>query len=421
MAGTLTFDGRTYPDGRASDPKALGWMQGSPPPADRRIEFGKQALLGFPQIRWTLCHTREFLPTVNVWRGDGGPSTFAREDLAGDIEALAFDDLQGRRMQWQDALADTYTDGIVVLHRGRIVYERYIGELQAHVPHSCFSVTKSYACTLAAMLVHEGVVDERRPIAHWLPEMRGTAWEDATLRQVMDMQVGAAYSEAYADSAADVWAYSRAGGTMARPPGYDGPGNFYEYLATIRKDGAHGEAISYKTVNTEVLCWVMKRATGLSLARMLSERLWAPLGCEQDAYFTVDPIGVPMGGGGMSAALRDLARFGEAMRCDGAFNGKQVVPAAVVADIARGSDPAKFAKAGYALLPGYSYRSMWWVAHDEHGTFEARGIHGQRIYVAPGAEMVIARFGSHPVAANSGNDPITLAQFRALAGLLRGR
>jgi CubicO group peptidase (beta-lactamase class C family) len=106
------------------------------------------------------------------------------------------------------------------------------------------------------------------------------------------------------------------------------------------------------------------------------------------------------------------------MRCDGAVGGTQVVPAAVVADIAKGESPDKFAKAGYNLLPGFSYRNMWWNTHNAHGAYEARGIHGQRIYVAPKAEMVIARFGSHPIASSAANDPITLPAFFALGRML---
>ncbi len=422
--GILTFDGVDYPDGQASDPRTLGWMQGSPPPLDKRIGFEGDRFANFPELRWSLSHMRELTPTVNIWRGPHGSSSLGETPRAGDqaeIDRLTFDDMQGRPRRWLDSQFDTYTDGIVVLHRGRRVYERYFGELQPERPHACFSITKSYAATLAAMLIHDGTLDERQRIPHYLPEMRGTAYDDATVRDVLDMQVGLAYTELYADPASDVWAYSRAGGFRWRPPDYAGPTTFYAYLQTLRREGEHGRAFAYKTPNTEVLCWVMARATGAGLAEMLSKQFWAPLGCEQDGYLGVDSIGVPMGGGGMSPTLRDLARFGEMMRCDGAWQGRQCVPAAVVADIRRGSDPAKFATAGYVLLPGYSYRGMWWVSHNELGAFEARGIHGQRLYVAPKAEMVVARFASHPIAASAANDPITLPAFLALARLLGAR
>jgi len=418
--GTLEFEGTRYLDGSASDPNVLGWMQGAPPPATQRIRFEDDRFLKFPQIRWSLSHMRELLPTVPVWRGGGARSNLGVniEASATAIDELGFEDLQGRRLTLAQSLLDTYTDGIVVLHRGRLVYERYFGALQPHGTHACFSITKSYAATLAAAMLYEGVLDESRLVPYYLEEMRGTAYEDATLREVLDMQVGVAYSETYADPQAEIWKYGRAGGLRPRPPDYSGPGNYYEYLVTLRKLGEHGVAFDYKTVNTEILCWIMARVSGMPLARMLSEKIWARIGCDEDAYLAVDSIGVAMGGGGLNANLRDMARFGELMRCEGAWGGQQVIPAAVIADIRRGSDAAKFDKAGYTLLPGYSYRNMWWVGPQQSGIFEGRGIHGQRLYVAPRSEVVIARFASHPLATSAANDPITLPAFAALTRLL---
>lgn len=419
-AGTLEFDGIVYPDGRASDPIALGWMQGSPPPPDRRIRFRDDRYLAFPQLRWSLSHLRELLPTVAVWRGPAAAGDLGTSSSAtgAAIDALEFDDLHGRRRQWSQSLEDTYTDGILVLHRGIRVYERYFGALVAHRPHACFSITKSYAATLAATLVHERVLQEERPVAHYLPEMAGTAYEDATLRQLLDMQVGVGFSEDYADPEAPFWDYARAGGFRARGAEHTGPDNFTDYLLTLRKAGEHGVEFEYKTVHTEVLCWIMARVTGTPLAELLSQRIWSRIGCEQDGYLAVDSVGTAMGGAGLNACLRDLARFGELMRCEGSYGGRQVLPAAVIADVCRGADPARFTPAGYSLLPGYSYRNMWWVSHNALGVFEARGIHGQRLYIAPRADVVIARFCSHPVAASAANDPVTLPAFEALCRLL---
>ncbi len=418
---TLQFDGIDYPDGSASDPTTMGWMQGSPPPPDKIIRFADDKFLGFPRNRWALSHMRELLPTANVWRGVGAAQPLGAPTSADAeaIDAMTFDDLDGRRRRWVDSLLDTYTDGMAVLHRGRLVYETYLGALRPELQHACFSITKSYAATLAATLVHEGVLDRARTVPHYLPEMASTAYADATLGDVLDMQVGVAYSELYAESTADIWAYSRAGGLRPAPPGYVGPGSYHDYLKTLRKEGVHGEDFAYKTVNTEVLCWVMQRAVGTPLAELLSTRIWSLIGCEEDGYLSVDPTGTAMGGGGLATCLRDLARFGELMRCEGSAGGRQVIPATVVSDIRRGGDPIKFSKAGYALLGGYSYRDMWWVTHDEHGAFEARGIHGQRLYVAPGAEMVVARFASHPIATSAANDPITMPALLALGRFLR--
>jgi len=129
----------------------------------------------------------------------------------------------------------------------------------------------------------------------------------------------------------------------------------------------------------------------------------------------VDSIGTESGGGGLNTTLRDLARFGEVIRNKGRFNGQQIVPAEAVADIVKGGDKEKFAKAGYKTLHGWSYRDMWWQTRNENGAFEARGIYGQAIYIDPKAEMVIVRYASHPYAANAVNDPVTLPAFAAVA------
>lgn len=169
------------------------------------------------------------------------------------------------------------------------------------------SVTKSYAGTLTASLVDEGVLDDRKVISYYLPELGGTAWEDATLRQVMDMRTGLAYTRTMPTSAPGVRAYSRATGFRLRPEGYVRPQTLCDYLRTVRKEGVHGEAFAYKTVNTDVMAWVMARVTGRSFTQLLHERLWAPLGCEEDALLSVDAAGMPLAGGGLNASLRDLA------------------------------------------------------------------------------------------------------------------
>jgi CubicO group peptidase (beta-lactamase class C family) len=381
------------------------------------IRFEDDRFLEGPALRWSLSHLSELAATIRVGRGAAAPVPFPTggSEVQHEIDALAFTDLEGRPRRWRESLQETCSDAILVLHRGRCVYESYPGALRSDGLHACFSVTKSYVATLAAVLVHEGTLDERRSIGHYLPAVAGSAFADATLRQVMDMQVGIAYEENYADPHTDFWSYARAAGLRPRGPDNRGPPGVHEFLRLLRKNGDHGSAFAYKTVNTDVLSWVMTEVCREPLDQLLSRRLWSRIGCEQDARLIVDPTGIAMAGAGLNACLRDLARFGELMRCEGSWQSTQVIPAAVVADIRRGSDRGRFAAAGYALLSGYSYRSMWWITHNEIGAFEARGIHGQRLYISPQAQLVIARFGSHPVAANAANDPLTMPAFLALA------
>lgn len=404
------------PDPATTTVDALGWMQGFPPPPDKLITFDNPAGSVYPRTRWSFSHVRETVPTRNVWRGGGAPSPLPAAPR--DLDGVPFKSLGGADMTFGQMITGTYTDGILVLHRGRVVYEKYFGALTPERPHLAMSITKSFVGTLAAIMVAEGTLDPAAPVTKYIPELKDGAYGDATVRQVMDMTIGVHYSENYADPKAEVWDYARAGGMLVQGPNYTGPKSFYEFLGTLKKEGAHDEAFAYKTVNAEVLAWILRRASQKSLADLLSEKIWRRIGAEEDAYFMVDRIGAESGGGGLNTTLRDLARFGETMRNDGRANGQQAIPKAVVEDIRRGGDRSKFVKAGYPLLQGWSYHNMWWVTHNPHGAFMARGIYGQSIYVDPKAEMVIVRYAAHPLAANGANDPLTLPAFDAVANFL---
>lgn len=407
-----------FPDAQASDPARLKWMVGAPPPPDRTVRFDDGSYFRFPAMRWSVANFRQLMPTLNVPRGLGAPLPLPRQ-LDPRIDALPVVPTGASQpLTWRQALDATYTDGIVVLHRGNVVYERYFGVLTDDGQHAAMSVTKSVVGTLGAMLVADGTLDARRKIADYVPELGESAFGSATLRQVLDMTTALDYSEDYADPNAHVWAHAQAGNPLPKPKDYTGPRSYFEFLQTVRQRGEHGQAFGYKTVNTDVLGWVIARVTGRNVAQLLSERIWSRLGSEQDAYFTVDSIGTPFAGGGLNAGLRDIARFGEMLRNGGRFNGQQIVPQSVVKDIRQGGDKEAFAKAGYSQLKGWSYRAMWWVSHNPDGAYMARGVHGQSIYIDPAAEMVIVRFASHPVATNAANDGVTLPAYAALARYL---
>jgi len=369
-------------------------MVGSPPPPDKLITFSDGSFRLFPQTRWAFSNYRQFVLTSTVARGPDAISALPRAER-GDLDAVTFLPLERKEpMTWAQSLLTNYTDGILVLHCGRIVYERSFGVLTPAQPHIAFSVTKSFVGTLAATLIVEGALDEHATVSRYVPELKNSGFGDATVRQIMDMTTGIKFSEVYTDPKAEIWDFNRAGNLLPRPAGYHGPDSFYTSLPAIQKERAHDDRFAYKTPNTNVLAWIMHRATGKPLGELLSERFWSKLGMEQDAYFNVDAIGVEYAGGGLNLTLRDMARFGEMIRLGGKFNGQQIVPKSVIADIRRGGSRDHFAQAGYKTLPGWSYRDMWWVSHNEHGAFTARGIYGQGIYIDPTAEMVIVRFAS---------------------------
>ncbi|MFE8072570.1 serine hydrolase [Marinobacteraceae bacterium S3BR75-40.1] len=424
FAGSLSYASELkgkYPTAQDSDPGALGWMRGFPPPPDKLIMQPQSNYFSFPKLRWTVCHIREFLPTKQVSRGLGAPIPF-KYSLDSDIDSVTFTTLgDGREMTWRESLSANYTDGMLILHRGRIVYEHYSGCLTETGQHAAMSMTKSLVGLLAEILVAEGRLDDSAKVSSIIPELETSAFGSATVRQVMDMTTALDYSEDYADPEADIWLYSAAASPLPKARDYQGPDGYYEYLQGVRQSGKHGEAFAYKTINTDALGWIISRSTGKDLTTLLSDRIWTRMGTEQDAYMTIDAKGTPFAGGGLSAGLRDLGRVGQLLLNGGVIHGERLFPVSVVKSIQKGGDKQAFSKAGYKSLAGGSYRSMWWVFHNEHNAFAARGVHGQTIYIDPAAHMVIVRFASFPVAQNADIDPTSLPAYQAVAEYLMGK
>ena len=157
---------------KASDPVKLGWMQGFPPPPGKLLGAADDSFFEFPALRYSVSHMREFLPTVDVSRGLGAPSVL---ESAPDktIDALTFRPGNAEPMTWETSLWENYTDGMLVLHQGKIVYERYFAELTEARVHAAMSVTKSLTGTLAATLLAEGSLDENETVAAYVPELKG--------------------------------------------------------------------------------------------------------------------------------------------------------------------------------------------------------------------------------------------------------
>jgi len=410
-----------------SDPKVMGWMQGFPPPADKMITQPDSVYFSFPKLRWSVCHLREFLPTAQISRGLGAPvpldypSPVEFAELRAQIDAITFQPQNSNEeMTWEESLYANYTDGMLILHKGQVVYERYFGCLEEDGKHAIMSMTKSFTGLLAEIMVVEGALDDTALVSDIIPEIRDSAFASATVRQVMDMTTGVKYSEDYSDPNADIWLYSAAASPLPKAEGYEGPDGYWEYLQQVEPEGNHGDEFHYKTINSDMLGWIISRVSGKSVNELASERLWQRMGVEQDAYQTVDGKGVPFAGGGITAGLRDLARLGQLMLNEGELNGERLFPAEVVANISAGGDRSKFGS-GFPTVGAGSYTSQWWVLHNDHGAYAARGVHGQTIYVDPTAEMVLVRLASFPRAQNGFIDPTSLPAFQAVAEYLLTR
>ena len=390
----------------------LGLMSTFPPADAQRVDLSNS--YKYPQMRWALQHVRELHPTRNIRHGSAPVSSLPL--ALKPVGSFSFDDDKGNKTTIDDWFKSSYSDAIVVLHKGRIVYERYESPMKPSTPHLLMSVTKSFTGLMAAQLAHEGKIDPAALVTKYVPELAGSAWGDMKVRDVMDMTGAVRFREVYTDPTTEIFGYSWASGMLPRPPGYQGKTNIYDFLKTLQKEGEHGAGFVYRTVHSEVLGWIVTRATNKHWAELMSDNIWQKLGMEEDAYVMVDSVGTPLQGAGLNATARDLARVGEMLRRGGEFNGQRIFDKAVLDDtFVKGGDPEKFKAGGMPFRAGYSYRNQWWMLHNADGAYEASGIHGQMIHVNPAAEMVVVKLASHPVAGAGFTHAMTLKVWAALA------
>jgi CubicO group peptidase (beta-lactamase class C family) len=393
-------------------------MQGFPPAADQKVTRSNFMLA--PNNRWSFQHIRELQPTREIWRGDG--PVLPLPEKPQNLGAFSAKVRGGRMLSLDAFLEESHTDGFVVLHDGAVIYERYLNGQQRHTQHQMFSATKSYVGTLVLLLAHEGRIDLTARIVRYLPELKASAFADATVQQVLDMTTAVQYTEVYDDPDSDIWKYGHVFRVWGEPEaGYRGPLNIYDYLPTLPKKGTHGEGFHYVTPNTDVLGWLIRRITNKSVDTNISERFMQPLGAERDAYIWLDGEGNEMAGGGLNITARDAARFGAMIINRGAFGGRRIIPEAVAERILQSGDSATFRRFytdPWYLNVAHSYKDQWWVFDNAHKAVSAIGIHGQFIYMDPAAKLVVVKQSSSPDAeggANQSNDSDGPMIYQALA------
>ena len=317
-----------------------------------------------------------------------------------------------------DVLARHQAVSLVVLHRGRLAVDWRRPGADPAGRHVCYSVTKSFTGTLAALAVAEGALDRAAPVADLVPELAAAGLGDATVGQVADMTASIAYGEDYLDAAAG--------------PSPGPPYGFGDYIAALEgAPGApgglrgllgrmghgprpHGEAFGYATPLTDALGWMVERVRGRPYPDLLGDALWAHVGAEGDATLGLAADGTPMLGIGLAMTTRDLARAGLV------WAEARHVPGAVVESM-RAGDPATFARGGrYDYLSGYAYRDHWWLPGGPQRPLSAWGIYGQLLWVEPDAGLVVALHSDGPRASDRARDLDHDALARAVSALAAG-
>jgi CubicO group peptidase (beta-lactamase class C family) len=312
---------------------------------------------------------------------------------------LAFDDFElaipdNATLDLKSFLLQTETDGLVVLKNGVVVYEHYDRTNTKESIHATFSVSKSVVGLVCGILVERNELDTNNLVSIYVPEVKGSAYESVTVRQLLDMRSGINHDDASPG-------YRNATGFNPLEPG-EKPTNLHAYIPTIHDsisapiDGLDGPPYAYISANVDLLGWVIERATGKRFAEVLSEYLWQPMGAESEAWVALDRGGNARTAAAVCATVRDIARLGQVV-CQ---NDQGIVPETWLGDILNNGSQAAFAagpeKDAYkGVLDSVTYRSCWFVDQSSH-ILMASGINGQLLLVDRKNGVVMAKTSSQP-------------------------
>jgi CubicO group peptidase (beta-lactamase class C family) len=363
-----------------------------------------------PYNRWSFQHVRELVPTARIAPSRDAPRRLRRAKASPALDLDAF-------------MEGTFTDGMLVLRDGRVVFERYLNHLEPDTPHLLMSVSKSITSTVVGILVGAGRLRPEMPVTDILTDLRGSSFEGCTVRHLLDMRAGTRFDEDYDNPDAEVRISEQVYGWAPRTDP-DLPPDLRAYYPTLANDGEHGGPFRYRSILTDLLGWVVEEAAGERYAGLVSRLLWQPMGAEFEAEVTVDSAGNALSDGGVCCTLRDLARFGRLMLDGGRRGRRQVVPAQWIRDTLTpdlDSVSAFTSSDEHEDFPaGSYYRNKWWVIDHAAPIYAGLGIHGQMLLVHGPARVVIAKLSTWPEAWSQERFRPTLASCLDLAERIAG-
>lgn len=292
-----------------------------------------------------------------------------------------------------DAWADrTFTNALMVMKDGKVVFEDYRNKSDAATPFVSFSMAKTITALLVGIALDEHKIRSLDDKAgDYVPELKAGGYGNATIRQILQMRSGVDYEERY-----DFGANPSLAATIHTKAIVRNEMRFADPAMTIGKKTAPSSTFNYATLDTAVLGWILERATGEKLESFTASRLWGPLGAEAGAFWMADGPpgnGRALNGMGYNAVLRDFARLGQMMLDGGKANGTQVIPAGWVGEMTTMIPfPAQYARK--AEFKGYGFQT--WQVDSEPGAYSAVGLAGQFIYVHPATRTVIVKLSYNP-------------------------
>ncbi len=392
-------------------------MEGFPPTPETQVSLANWRQSPFN--RWAFHHVREIIPTADIPHDPANVCELKPALQALDRLPVAMPG--GKTTSFGQFLEDSATDGIVILHKGTLIFERYGNGMTARTPHILMSVSKSMLGLVAGVLAGEGALDVERAITDYVPEVARTAYAGATVRHLLDMRTGLVFDENYLATSGPIIEYRKSTGWNPLAPG-EAPSDLRSFYRNLTEaDRPHGGRFHYISVNTDLLGWVVERAAGRRFSDLMSTLIWQPMGAAESAYITVDRLGAPRCAGGMCMATRDLARVGQLVLERGARGTRQIIPESWIADILENGDTEAWNAGSFVeFFPGATmhYRAKWYVERGRTPLLSGLGIHGQNLFIDPANQIVIAKFSSQAPPLDADLIAATGAAINAVRGAL---
>ncbi len=362
-----------------------------------------------PFSSYSFQHVSEFVPVAEI---SSATQPEAPSPGVGPLATMDLVDVDGTNLGALDHMRRSFTDHLVVMRDGDVIAEWLSGNANADRPHLIFSISKSLTGILAGIAEADGLLEPEAPVARYIPTMRGSTYETARFRDLLDMTVDVDFDEEYLDAGGNFDRYRRA--MLWNPERPDARAETMEgFLATLGAMGhGHGRQFYYASPNTDLLGLVVERATGVRFHRYLADRLWKPMGAKGAAYVTVDRAGTARAAGGVCVTTRDLARVGQLV-LDG---GRGVIPPAWIDDMRCNGNRQAWVDGNFSdMFVNGRYRSCWYDVGDGRGSFAAVGIHGQWLWCDPTSSVVIAKTSCRPAPSDDDQTALEIAMLSQIA------
>ena len=321
--------------------------------------------------------------TSNPISASEKPFVFEKEDF----ELPDSYEFEGEQLNLIEGLDHFHTDGLIILHDGKMLFEKYWNGNTKDSKHIAFSVSKSYLSALFGIAIEEGLIksiDDN--VSIYLDDFEGTGYEDVKIKNLLQMSSGIEFNEDYADPNSDINRFARATAKGS---------SFRDFAKTLKNGKKQGTYNHYVSLDTQVLGMILESVTDMPLREYLYKRIWSKIGTESDAYYIADKTGTDMALGGLNATLRDFSKFGQLYLNEGSWDGEQIVPESWVVKSHTPDAPHLMPNAGDLSSSEWGYGYQWWIPGDPLTDYTAHGIFNQFIYVDPVSNVVIAKTSSN--------------------------